>query len=68
MKPMPKSLHTVTVIVKLAKFARGSIIMGEDCDKRSVDWALAFLGYSVTEDTYDLAGAALKQLKPSHDL
>lgn len=29
MKPMPKSLHTVTVIVKLAKFARGSIIMGK---------------------------------------
>ncbi len=62
MKTVPKSLHTVTVIVKLAKHARGFIIMGDDVDRRSIDWAMDFLGYGDAPDDYRLASAALKQM------
>lgn len=66
MKIVPKSLHTVTVLVKLAKHARGFIIMGDDSNRRSVDWAMDFLGYAAAPDAYGLAAAALAQM--GHDL
>lgn len=62
MKPIPKSLHTVTVLVKLAKHARGLLIMGDNADRRSIAWAVEFLGYTGTPDTHELAAAALKQM------
>ena len=51
-KPLPKSLHTVTVLAKLARHL-------------SVDPAeiLAALGYSEDADPYGLTAAARKQLK-----
>lgn len=66
MKPIPKSLHAVTVIVKLAKHARGFLVIGDDVDRRSIEWAMEFLGYAeLGQDIYGLAEQARKQLKAS---
>ena len=62
MQNIPKSLHTVKIIVSLAKFARGAVIMGDDVNERSIDWAIKFLGYADANDVYNLRGAALKQM------
>lgn len=53
MKTLPKSLHTVTVLVNLARH------LG------SVDAALTVLGYGegTAEDPHQLAVAALKQME-----
>ena len=59
MQNIPKSLHTVKIIVSLAKFARGAVIMGDDVNERSIDWAIKFLGYADANDVYNLRGAAL---------
>ncbi len=61
MKPIPKSLHTVTVIVKLARYHHNAERGTYD---RSIVWAVKFLGYADTPDTHGLAAAALKQLAP----
>lgn len=61
MKPIPKSLHTVTVIVKLARYHHNAERGTYD---RSIAWAVKFLGYADTPDTHGLAAAALKQLAP----
>lgn len=62
---IPKSLHTVTVIVKLARhFAAATITDGKfgmvpaDC----VATAVEFLGYTGTPDDHALASAAVKIL------
>lgn len=60
MKPMPKSLHTVTVLVKLARHAMETY---SDNIDGAISWALEFLGYSRSQDTYGLAAAARKQLQ-----
>lgn len=58
-KPIPKSLHTVTVIVKLANFHHGA----ERCEpETSIAWALKLLGYDAANDPYNLASAARKQM------
>jgi len=45
-KPVAKSLHTVTVIVQLAKFCRGVTVFGDDLNARAVDYAMDMLGLS----------------------
>lgn len=62
MKPMPKSLHTVTVLVKLATFAMENY---SDNIDGAISWALEFLGYSREQDSYHLAQQAAKQLRAS---
>ena len=56
-KPIPKSLHTVTVLVKLAGlFQRTQGYYPAD----ALAAAVAFLGYADTPDAHGLAAAALK--------
>lgn len=70
-KPIPKSLHTVTVLVAIAKdqLVRSSRfshvyappfekLVYEDC----VDCALAILGLHNTPDTYALREQAVRKL------
>ena len=62
MKPLPKSLHTVTVLVKVAEliYAQNDV---HGLDKEgAVANALRILGYSVDNDPHGLAAAAIKQL------
>lgn len=70
MKPIPKSLHTVTVLVAIAReqLARTSRLavyappfeklVYEDC----VDCALAILGLHNMPDTYGLREQAIRKL------
>lgn len=58
-KPVAKSLHTVTVILQIARiapFASGGT--PEAC----IAYAMDTLGLSGRDDPYNLAGAALRQL------
>lgn len=57
-KPLPKSLHTVTVI---ANVARSHIRLGVN-NARAVNIAMEILGYSPENDPYKLAPAALRVL------
>jgi hypothetical protein len=59
MKTLPKSLHTVTVLVNVARHYQANI--GGD-DVFAVNQALRILGYTDSPDDYGLANAALKQL------
>ena len=61
-KPVAKSLHTVTVIVQLAKFCRGVTVFGDDLNARAVDYAMDMLGLSGRPDPYGLREKALAQL------
>lgn len=66
-KPLPKSLHTVTVLVRVATHIRKSECLNiPDC----VATALDILGYTDenTPDTYGLVTAAIKQMAATHDL
>jgi hypothetical protein len=56
---VPKSLHTVTVLVKLAGHFMET--RGDNIDGAVTD-ALEFLGYSRVQDIYGLAAQATKQL------
>jgi len=57
-KPVAKSLHTITVIVQVAR-----LHMDSGMDKiRAVQCALDVLGLAGRDDPYGLAAAALKQL------
>lgn len=60
MKPIPKSLHTVMVLVAMAKIIRASrpAYTWED----AVGQALYQLDYGYTIDTYDLKNQAVKKL------
>lgn len=62
-KPLPKSLHTVTVIVRVSRLLQGcGYPSGEFTDEERVGMALGALGYDPENDPYGLAAAALKQL------
>jgi len=55
---IPKSLHTVTVIVAVARTMKGAPRQNmADC-ALAVSYALDVLGYSDTPDTYGLADKA----------
>lgn len=63
MKTLPKSLHTVTVILALAKHARGFLEINTDPQqerKDSIARALKLLGYNGAADPYELAAKALR--------
>ena len=68
-KPLPKSLHTVTVLVAVAELVKEyydhDILTDED--RLSWDDALhetvALLGLKDRPDDYNLIGAALRQLE-----
>jgi hypothetical protein len=55
---IPKSLHTVTVLARVAKFMRDF----EPSDECAMSAALALLGYHGAKDTHGLAAAASKAL------
>jgi len=61
MKPLAKSLHTVTVLVRVA-----SLLLENDLalDKgQAIDLAILALRLDEMPDTYGLGAAALKQLR-----
>lgn len=55
---LPKSLHTVTVLVRVAKLVKLSMHTNEE----AVEQALFALGLHDLPDTYNLKQAAVKQL------
>ena len=61
-KPLPKSLHTVTVLVRAATMYMDTI---GDYRRPSaaLDQAMHYLGLDEKPDTYGLKEAALKQLE-----
>lgn len=59
-KPVAKSLHTVTVLVKLAQYLMHHRIMNDPND--ALDEALEVLDLDFKPDPYGLADAARKQL------
>jgi hypothetical protein len=64
MKSLPKSLHTVTVLVRVAVMLKGAGFSPTNyTHAERMDEALRILGYSRANDPYDLAGQALKQLE-----
>lgn len=65
-KPIPKSLHTVTVLVKLARYLKAAsprVSVPPRSWDSWLDAALMLLDYSKTPDTHELRAAALKQLE-----
>jgi hypothetical protein len=61
-KPIPKSLHTVTVLVMLARRLMQSSQQPRSADA-AVDMALSILGYDAdTVDTYGLKAQAVAKL------
>jgi len=58
-KPLAKSLHTVTVLVRVAKALNRDQIWSNGM---AIDLALEALGLADMPDTYGLAAAALNQL------
>lgn len=59
MKNLPKSLHTVTVLVRMARVIHGHTLGAE----KAVDNVLEALGYTDAADSYGLRAAAIAQLK-----
>lgn len=60
-KPIPKSLHTVTVFVRIAKDV---MRRHQGCDARAaLIVAQVMLGLEEAPDVYELTKAALKQLE-----
>lgn len=60
MKPLAKSLHTVTVIVRVANLLQR---LNNETAESAVTSALIELGYDGAADPYSLAAAALIQLR-----
>ncbi len=58
-KPVAKSLHTVTVLVQVA---RSTITYGVGDKEGALDIAMRTLGLDGRDDPYSLRDAALKQL------
>lgn len=59
-KPLPKSLHTVTVLVRMVRyfqFETGSY-------SRAMARALRILGYDAGDDPHGLIAAAWRQIEP----
>ena len=68
-KPVAKSLHTVTVLVQVARYVRGSVGVGQNPEpieclhwEHSLDRAMEVLGLDDRDDPYGLRAAALRQL------
>lgn len=66
-KPVAKSLHTVSVIIQVARLheANGvgsNLIDAGEARTKQVSEAMATLGLAGRPDPYNLAGAALAQL------
>lgn len=68
-KPIAKSLHTVTVLVQVARAMRGTVRLPLDVLADNVQAQAAYLAAALDvleladkPDTYGLADAALKQL------
>jgi hypothetical protein len=61
MKPLAKSLHTVTVLVRVAIYVKGK--NPELNNAFAVDMALGILGLGDMPDTNGLAEQAIKQLR-----
>jgi hypothetical protein len=63
-KPLAKSLHTVTVLVRVAKIYLPSVGQAseESRNKVAVMAAIKALGLGDMPDTYGLVDAAIKQL------
>lgn len=58
---IPKSLHTITVFVRVAKLIQATDQTGLRNDD-AIERAAAVLGYGDTPDNYELKAKALKQL------
>lgn len=56
---LPKSLHTVTVLVAVATELRTDDMTA----RAAIERALAVLGYNNASDTYGLAAKAVRQLE-----
>ena len=64
-KPLAKSLHTVTVLVRVAKLHlshRRLMGTAQEANAYAVNQALEALGLADMPDTYGLAAQAIKQL------
>lgn len=61
-KPLAKSLHTVTVLVRVAKAIAQYEGLDHDC-MEVMKLSLAVLGVEKSPDNYGLIDAALKQLR-----
>lgn len=62
-KPLPKSLHTVTVLVQVARRLMKSSQHTVPSAVAAVDMALSILGYDAdTDDTYNLKAQAIAKL------
>ncbi len=64
-KPLAKSLHTVTVLVRVAKLHlshRHLMGTAQEANAYAVSQALETLGLADTPDNYGLAAQAIKQL------
>lgn len=62
-KPIPKSLHTVTVLVRVAAAYRETVDWGTTPWPELVDQVLYDLGFDGKPDTHNLRASALKQLE-----
>lgn len=58
-KALPKSLHTVTVLVNVAKLVHKNRTIS---DRTAVHEAMGWLGYSALEDPYGLVDKAIAVL------
>lgn len=63
MKPLPKSLHTVTVLVRMAEAYRETVDWGSLSAREAVEQVLADLGKDDIPDDHGLIEAALKQME-----
>ena len=61
---IPKSLHTVTVLVNMARVL--SSVYRMSTDAQLINLAAIELGYEGTDDIYDLKGQALKKFSKLH--
>lgn len=59
-KALPKSLHTVTAIVQVAKYA---LMLDEMSNADAVQNAISVLGYAGATDPHGLVAKALKVLE-----
>ncbi len=63
-KPLPKSLHTVTVLVNVAQMIQR---LNDQIDECAVGSALTVLGYDGSPDAYGLAAKAVKAMRQGND-
>lgn len=62
-KPLPKSLHTVTVLVRMAMAYKETVDWGSYGWRDLIEQVLADLGKDEMPDSHGLIEAALKQLE-----